>query len=155
MILNKELAIGIYSGVRKVKNFTISWNTGTVVITAYQPGQPIGQNDFDRPRINTFRTDSTNIVYMSAGNVVLNPVTNTTSTPWGNRTTGTEKVNIALFGSLSAGVDLFTDMRLPAPTLVPSITQWLCAGTGNPNEIKYQYIINRNALPDQSISITL
>lgn len=154
MILNKELAIGIYSSTLQKKEFSVSWNSGTTRITAYNPGQPIGENDFDRPRINTFRTDGTFVVYASAGQVVYNPVTNTTSTPWGDRRVGTLNLNIPLHGSLSAGVDFFTDDRLPTPVFSPPIGQWSVETTGNPNERKYQYIINRLASSVQNISIS-
>tara|TARA_R110000868_G_scaffold294749_1_gene555212 strand:- start:527 stop:985 length:459 start_codon:yes stop_codon:yes gene_type:complete len=151
MLLNKELLVGAFGSSSKPKLLNISWNTGTRTITAYNPPQ----NENDRPRINTWRGDGTRVVYMSAGNQVWNPDTSTFSTPWGNRTTGSIGVLISLNGSLSAGVDLFTDDRFPAPTLVPDISQWRTIVTNNPNEIQYQYVVNRSSTPTQTISITL
>jgi hypothetical protein len=150
MLTDKGLAIGIFSSGRKTRTFNLSWNSGTTTITAYTPLQ----NENDRPRINTFRTDGTYVIFASAGNQVYNPITNTFSTPWGNRSVASLDIDIPLFGSLSAGIDFFTDNRLPVPVFTPTITQWLCAGTGNPNEVKYQYIINRNSARNVPISIS-
>ena len=152
---NPALLLGfLNTGSRERKVFNISWNSTTTAVTAYNPGEPLSNNANDRPRINTFRTDGTNVVFLSAGFQVWDPVTKAFYTPWGDRTTGTLPVPITLTGPLCAGVDFFTDERFPAPTLVPSITQWLCAGTGNPNEVKYQYLINKNSANNTSISIT-
>jgi hypothetical protein len=155
MLLNKELMVGFFGSGNKRIAFNVAWNTGTVVVTAYQPGDPIGQNELDRPRINTWRSDGTNVVYMSAGNAVYNPQSQTISYPWGDRTGSSEVVNITLRGSLSAGVDLFTDKRYKIPALFPSITQWVSSDTGNLNEIKWQYSVNRYSSQQQDVSIFL
>lgn len=154
MLLNKEILAGVYGNSNKKFEFNLNWNLGTAVVTAYQPGQPIGQNDFDRPRINTWRSDSTNIVYLSVGNQVYDPVSQTITTPWGNRSSGTQSINVLLNGSLSAGVDFFTSTLLPTPTLDPHISQWSVSAT-NPNELRYQYTISRANSAVQNISITI
>jgi hypothetical protein len=155
MLLNKELMVGVFGSGKKRIEFNVTWNTATVVVTAYQLGDPIGQNEFDRPRINTWRSDGTSVVYMSAGYAVYNPQTQTVSYPWGDRTGDARTVNITLHGSLSAGVDLFTDKRYKTPVLFPSITQWVSSDTGNTNEIKWQYAVNRYSLQQQDIGIFL
>lgn len=134
-----------------LKVFNISWNTNNVKITAYNPIV----NDNDRPRINTFRTDGNYVVYMSAGHILYNPYTFQDFTVWGDRTTAIEQVNILLYGNLSAGVDIFTDDRLPVPYLIPSITNWISSNTANPNEIKYQYMIDKNSTSIQNIFVGL
>lgn len=134
-----------------LKTFNISWNTNGVKITAYDPLV----NENDRPRINTFRTDGNFVVYMSAGYILYNPYTYQDFILWGDRTTGIEDVSIPLYGNLSAGVDIFTDDRLPLPYLIPSITNWISSNTVNPNEIKYQYVINKNSNSIQNIFVGL
>ncbi len=122
--------------------FNISWNTNTVVVTSYFVGDPPSDNAFDRPRINTFRTDNTNIVYMSAGFQVLDLNTNTLSTPWGDRTNAASTVTIPVLPTLSAGVDVFTTTDNLPTLLVPPLNQWSVTPTGNPNELRYQYLVN-------------
>jgi hypothetical protein len=149
MLLNKEILTGLYGGGKTNIVFNISWNTNSVTITAYDPKV----NENDRPRINTWKNDGTYAVYMSAGNQVFDFTTKTFSNPWGDRTTGTEIVTIPLRTSQSGGVDFFTDDRLPVPFLVPDISQWIITSTGNPNEKKYQYAVNRFANPSQNVSV--
>ena len=154
MLLNKEILTGVFGSCNKRIQLNISWNTGTRVVTAYEPGQPIGENDFDRPRINTWRSDENYTVYLSAGNQVYNPQTSTFSTPWGDRSIGSETLNLSLHGSLSGGVDLFTSSLFPPPTLVPDISEWTVTTT-NPDELRYQYTLTRASSAIQNISITL
>jgi hypothetical protein len=135
-------------------DFNISWNTTIVVITAYEPGDIIGDNSFDRPRINTFRSDGNYVVYMSAGNLVYNPEDGTTSSPWGDRSVSNDTVTIPISGDEIAGVDLFTSTLLPQPTLTPDISLWTTTIT-NPNEIKYQYTVDVNDNSTQNINIVL
>ena len=150
MLLNKEILIGLYgSGTKKNITFNVSWNTYTTIITAYSPQV----NENDRPRINTWRSDGSYIVYMSAGNQVYNFDTKTTSTPWGDRSTGLESITIPIRTSQTAGVDFFTDNRFPTPLLSPDISQWSAINTGNPNEIKYQYSVTKSASSIQAVSV--
>lgn len=144
---------GIYLGTEliwpSIKNFNISWNTGDIQITAYNP--PANEND--RPRINTFRTDGNYVVYMSAGYILYNPNTYQNFTLWGNRSISSQQVPIPVFSLLSAGVDLFTTSAIPIPNLYPPLSSWIITSTGNIDEVKYQYIINRKA--SQNIDITI
>ena len=151
MLLNKEILLGLYgsSGAKNNITFNVSWDTTTTVITAYPP--PVNEND--RPRINTWRSDGAYTVYMSAGNQVYDPVTKTTSTPWGDRSTGLESITIPVRSSHTAGVDFFTDNRFPVPNLFPDISYWTYNNTGNPNEIKYQYSVTKSASSTQDVSI--
>ena len=159
MLLNKEILVGIYNSSSKYryKNFTfdISWNTSNVVITAYNPGDPIGQNAFDIPRINTWKSDGTNIVYMSAGYNVWDPLSSIMYTPWGNRSVGTEIVQIPLSGSLSAGVDFFTVTDIIIDTINPPLSDWEITDTGNPNEKRYRYSVTENSQSNITIFIDI
>jgi hypothetical protein len=147
----KEIYLGEILIYPQNFSFNISWNTANVQITAYTPVI----NDNDRPRINTFRTDNTYIVYMSAGYVLYDPNTYQNFTVWGDRTIDSKNVLIPLRKSLSAGIDLFTDSRLPTPYLIPTITNWVTSATINPNEIKYQYIVSNNSNSAQNVFIGL
>lgn len=151
MLLNKEILTGLYGGGKTNINFNISWRTDNVTITAYDPQV----NENDRPRINTWRSDDSFINYLSAGFQVFDFTTSTFSTPWGDRSVRSETFTIPVRTSDTAGVDLFTDSSLPPPYLVPDISQWTVTDTGNPNEKKYQYLINRTANRQQNISIEL
>ena len=154
MLLNKELLAGIFGNTKNIE-FNISWNTQTCVVTGYFDSEnPFPYNQLDRPHINTWRGDDTKVVYMSAGRDVYNQATGATTQPWGDRRTGSQQVNIALNGSLSAGVDFFTDSRYAAPTLVPA-TGWKTIATLNPNEILYQYTVSAASSGVQNISITI
>ena len=154
MLLNKEILAGIFGGAKKNIEFNLSWNTGTTIISAYTPIQ----NENDRPRINTWRSDATNVTYLSAGSGnQWVPATNSfQASPWGNRATGSQKINISLYGSLSAGVDIFTDSFLPAPTLSPA-TGWKTITTFTPpvlGQVQYQYTVTRENSATQNISVT-
>lgn len=165
MVLNKILNgyvgsrnIGkIYLGEKLIfpneVNFNISWNTTNVIVTAYTPQV----NDNDRPRINTWRSDGSSVTYLSAGFIVYDlQGTGANITPWGDRRTGSANITISLTGTLSCGVDLFTDKRLQQPIFVPSITNWVSSQAADINETKWQYSIDRNSLDfNPTISITL
>lgn len=154
MLLNKELLAGIFGSTKNIE-FNISWNTQTCTITGYfDPQNPFPYNELDRPRINTWRGDGTKVIYLSAGRDVYNPQTQTITQPWGDRRTGTQQVNIALNGTLPAGIDFFTDSRFAAPTFVPA-TGWTSSATGNENEIRYQYTVSAASSGVQNISITI
>lgn len=147
----KEIYLGENLIYPQRVSFNISWNTENVQITAYNPAV----NENDRPRINTFRTDGAYVVYMSAGYILYNPYTYQNFTVWGDRSISSKNVLIPLRKSLSAGIDLFTDDRLPIPYLIPTITNWISSNTGNSNEIKYQYIANSQSNSAQNIFIGL
>lgn len=154
MLLNKEILLGLYGGARKTIEFNLSWNTGNTQITAYAPSQ----NENDRPRINTWRSDGTNVIYLSAGTGIqkLSSTNFFQPSPWGNRQTGSQKIDITLSGSLTAGVDIFTDTFLPAPTLSPA-TGWKVITTFDPpvpGQVQYQYTVTRASSAIQNISIT-
>lgn len=115
----------------------ITWNTNSTIITAYAPPQ----NENDRPRINTFRSDAnpTYAVLLSAGSQIYNIATNTVSpAPWGNRSSGTYTLDIPLPGGTSAGVDVFASKYYPQPGLSPS--GWVRTES-NADEWKYQYTL--------------
>lgn len=119
-------------------DFYISWNMGTTVITSYNVGEPVLDNNNDRPRINTFRSDSTFIKFMSAGFEVL--CGSSKFYPWGFRLSGYEVFSIPVPGSLNAGVDFFTGTFLPAPNLTPSVGSWVQSTNPLvPGERKYQF----------------
>ena len=146
MLLNKEILIGLYSSTKNI-NFNISWNTGNVTITAYNPPQ----NENDRPRINTWRPDVTYVVYMSAGNAVEDAVTHAITYPWGNRSLSAQQVTIPV--RTFAGVDLFTEPFIPIPNLIPSVSNWNISNTGNGTEQRYQYITTKSSNKNQFVSI--
>lgn len=130
----------INSEVGPIMDFYISWNLGTTTVTAYNPGEPVMQNEFDRPRINTFRSpDSTYVKYMSAGFEVL--CGSNKFYPWDNRLSGYEVVSIPVPSPFTAGVDLFTANFLPPTSMTPSIGSWIQTTT-NPGEIRYQFVKN-------------
>jgi hypothetical protein len=132
----------------------LTWNTCGRVITAFLPGQPIGQNEFDRPRINTFRTDGTYLTYMSAGYQIWDPITAQFYTPWGDRSVGSFGQTIILDSpTLSAGVDVFVPIDWVI-TLNPNIAQWTATVDPLvPEERKYQLLFNIYANPVQNISV--
>lgn len=127
----------INSEAGPILDFYISWNLGTTTVTAYQPGDPVIQNEYDRPRINTFRSDSNFIKYLSAGFEVL--CGSNKFYPWDDRLSGYEVVSIPVPGTLSAGVDLFTANYLPPTYITPSIGNWNI-DSSNQDELKYQFI---------------
>ena len=135
----------------------IDWNLGTTTISAYLSGEPLNANENDRPRINTWRGDATYIVYMSAGNIVYNPATGQTGTPWGNRSSGSFYIAIP-FGNGNdqniCGIDYFSADFLPPPNLFPPVgSGWVNTGpTGNPGEVKYQITFGPN---DRARSIVI
>jgi hypothetical protein len=134
-------------------NFDISWTTCNLVVTAFNAGDPIGQNEFDIPRINTFRSDGTNIIYMSAGNVVFDPVTEQFFTPWGDRSSGSESITIPITSSLFAGVEVFASTSF-TPKLTPDISQWTQAPS-QIGEIKYQYSVDITGNLNQFVHVDL
>ena len=119
-------------------DITINWNMTNVVITGYPP---YPSNEFDRPRINTFRNDGNFVIYMSAGNQVLFPPVppNSITTPWGNRNISQQNVKIPLQPEgFTCGVDLFTDQNIGIISIEPPLGQWTVSPTINPGELKYQ-----------------
>lgn len=130
-------------------DFYISWNLGTTTVTAYNPGEPVIQNEFDRPRINTFRSDSSFIKYMSAGFEVL--CGSNKFYPWDNRLSGYEVVSIPVPGSFTAGVDFFTANYLPPTNITPSLGNWTQTPS-QPGETKYSFVKNSS---DYKTPITL
>jgi hypothetical protein len=148
MLLNKEILTGLYSSTKNI-NFNISWYTGSITVTAYNPPQ----NENDRPRINTWRSDATYVVYMSAGNAVEDPATHAITYPWGNRSLSAQQLTIPVRSS--AGVDLFTEPFVPVPNLIPSTSNWNKSNTGNGTEQKYQYVTTKVSARDQFVSIQL
>jgi hypothetical protein len=168
MILNYlENAFVGQSGVKKIytgeeliwpneKQINLSWNFLNWTVTAYDPQV----NDNDRPRINTFRSDGTFIIYLSAGDTIYNPTTSAIGTvqpyqigptQWGNRLSGTEVINIPLTGILFAGIDFFTQDTLTSPYFVPPLEEWDVSTTGNEGEVKYQLQFNR--LSEKNLNI--
>lgn len=119
-----------------VIDFYISWNMGTTVITSYNVGEPVLDNNNDRPRINTYRTDGTYINFMSAGFEVL--CGKSSFFPWGDRLSGFNVTSIPVPGGLNAGVDFFTSTSLAAPILAPSIGNW-SQSIPNPGELLYKF----------------
>lgn len=151
MLLNKEILTGLYGGGKTDINFNIGWSTNSATITAYD----ILSVENYRPRINTWRSDNTNVTPLSAGYQVFDFNTKTFSTPWGNRSNGSTLITIPIKTTQTAGVDLYVDDRSPAPYLIPNISQWSVTNTSNPNEKKYRYSINRDSNTTQNISVTL
>lgn len=124
-----------------ILDFYISWNLGTTQVTAYNPGQPVNQNEFDRPRINTFRgPDGSFVRYMSAGFEVLCGASK--FYPWGDRLSGFDVLSIPVPGNTFAGVDFFTGTFLTAPTLTPPLANWTVTNTINPLERQYNYVMS-------------
>jgi len=135
----------------------IDWNLGTTTISAYLSGEPLNANENDRPRINTWRGDATYIVYMSAGNIVYNPATGQTGSPWGNRSSGSFYIAIPFGNGANqdiCGIDYFSANFLPPPNLFPPVgSGWVNTGpTGNPGEVKYQITFGPN---DRARSIVI
>lgn len=117
-----------------VVNF--AWDTTGLVVTAWNP---IG-NENDRPRINTWRSDGTYMVYASAGSQTWDPYTYTMSAaPWGNRDNGSGSLVIPLTGTMTAGIDIVTQDFLPEPILSPDISLWTRTDSATGGEIKYRY----------------
>jgi hypothetical protein len=152
----------IYTGDKVIwpneKEFSISWNFLNYTVTAYTPRE----NENDRPRINTFRTDGNYVIYLSAGYTIYNPTTATIGTVgpyqvgpavWGNRISGTEIINIPLIAGLSAGIDFFTQNTLPSAFFEPSFDKWKVEQTGNQGELKYQIMFDRYSSPSTNIYI--
>lgn len=135
--------------------FNISWNTRNQTVTSYLPGEPSTNNANDRPRINTWKGDGTNIVYASAGNIFYNPVTKTLSTPFGNRSTGNLKVPITLSASEICGVDIYVPSDF-YPKLKPSTGWTRKINPLIPDEAIYQYIVNfgNPLVPDINVDFT-
>lgn len=151
MLLNKEILTGLYGGGKTNINFNIGWSTNFVTITAYDT---LSTENY-RPRINTWRSDDTNIFPLSAGYRVFDFNTKTFSFPWGDRSNESTLITIPVKTTQTAGVDLYVDDRSPAPFLVPNISQWTVTNTANPNERKYRYSINRTSNKTQTISAVL
>lgn len=127
--------------------FNISWNTRNQTITSYIPGEASTNNANDRPRINTWRSDGTSIIYASAGNIFYDPVSKISSSPFGNRSVGNIKIPITLSGSLFCGVDVFVPTNL-TPILKPDTGWTTRVNPSIPEEVIYQYLVNyTNPLP--------
>lgn len=142
------------AGVIAGKNFAsvnIEWDFNNVLVLGFDP---FPSNVNDRPRINTWRSDSTNLTYMSGGRYVFYPPFSTTGQifePWGNRNTGIKNVNIPLAGNTFAGVDAFIPSGVNV-TFEPPIgpNSWQKVGT-IPNEDQYQYVLKNGKNPNLKI----
>lgn len=138
------------AGVIAGKNFAsvnIEWNFNDVLVLGFDP---FPSNINDRPRINTWRSDGTNLNYMSGGRYVFYPPFSPTGDifePWGDRRTGIENINIPLPGNLFAGVDAFIPSGV-AVTFEPPIglNSWQKVGTIL-NEDQYQYLLKNGTNP--------
>lgn len=138
------------AGVIAGKNFAsvnIEWDFNNVLVLGFDP---FPSNINDRPRINTWRSDSTNLNYMSGGRYVFYPPFSPTGEifePWGDRNTGSSNFNIPLAGNTFAGVDAFIPSGI-AVTFEPPIgpNSWQKVAT-IPNEDQYQYVLKNGANP--------
>lgn len=144
------------AGVIAGKNFAsviIEWNFADVVVLGYDP---FPSNINDRPRINTWRSDGTNLNYASGGRYVYYPPNSPTGRlfePWGNRTTGELKLNIPLIGNTYAGVDAFIPSGASVtftPPLGPN--SWIKTAT-IPGEDQYQYLLKIGGNPKLKIEL--
>ena len=140
--------------------FNIDFNLTNIPVTSFDP---LG-NENDRPRINTFREDGNFIRFLSAGGVYIDPADTTLSAvpPWGDRTTGSESLSVptisgiagdaAFPDTLSAGVDIFASSTMTVQ-LSPDNSNWLITDS-NPNEKKYQLVVNSASAYDIGVIIT-
>jgi hypothetical protein len=139
-----------HAGVVAGKNFAsvnIEWDFGNILVLGFEP---FPSNTNDRPRINTFRSDSTNLNYMSGGHYVFYPPFSPTGEifePWGDRNTGNQNINIPLVSNTFAGVDAFIPSGIGF-TFNPPIgpNSWQKVAT-IPNEDQYQYILKNGINP--------
>ena len=142
---------GIYPPPLTAARININWNLQNYAVTAYNPPQ----NENDRPRINTFRSDSTFVLYASAGRFLYlqPPVNATVAAPWGDRGLQTYSATIPITPSvrLTAGVDFFTQTFLPTPFLYPPQNRWKVFTTPNPGERQYQIPFVENDVYNISI----
>ena len=138
--------------VPRIFTFNISWDLTNVPITAFGPSGYIVGNTQDRPRINTFLSDGTNLNFVSAGYIYQKALNGNPAefpaiaAPWGDpsfnpplREKVTQQVvfNDAPSGTF-AGIDIFTANWMPTPVTIPNLTGWTKSSTGNPTEDKYQ-----------------
>lgn len=146
-----------HAGILAGKNFAsvnIEWNFGNITVLGFDP---FPSNINDRPRINTFRSDGTNLNYMSGGRDVLYPPTGSNGAiyqPWGDRRTGSAKFNIPLIGNTFAGVDLFIQNTGVSVNFIPPMGpgSWNKVNT-IPGEDQYQYILKNGTNPTLKISL--
>jgi hypothetical protein len=138
------------AGVIAGKNFAsvnIEWDFNNVLVLGFDP---FPSNINDRPRINTWRSDSTNLNYMSGGRYVFYPPFSPTGQvfePWGDRNTGSANINLPLAGNTFAGVDVFIPSGVGVtfePPMGPN--SWQKVGT-IPNEDQYQYVLKNGTNP--------
>lgn len=138
------------AGVIAGKNFAsvnIEWDFNNILVLGFDP---FPSNANDRPRINTWRSDGTNLNYMSGGRYVFYPPFSSTGEifePWGNRNTGSSNLNIPLPGNTFAGVDAFIPSGVSV-TFEPPIgsNSWQKVAT-IPNEDQYQYLLKNGRNP--------
>ena len=149
----RQKVIGNAPGiVPRIFTFNISWDLTNVPITAFGPSGYIVGNTQDRPRINTFLSDGTNLNFVSAGYIYQKALNGNPAdfpaiaAPWGDPSTSpplrekiTQQVvfNDAPSGTF-AGIDIFTANWMPTPVTIPNLTGWTKSSTGNPTEDKYQ-----------------
>jgi hypothetical protein len=145
-----------HAGILAGKNFAsvnIEWDFGNAVVLGFDP---FPSNINDRPRINTWRSDGTNLNYMSGGRDVFYPPFSPTGQifqPWGDRRTGQTEFNISLIGNTFAGVDVFvpsTGIYIDfTPPLGPN--SWTKINS-IPGEDQYQYLLKNGKNPNLKIS---
>jgi hypothetical protein len=152
MFGNFAAQAGVIAG-RKFASVTIEWNFNDTLVFGFSP---FPSNINDRPRINTFRSDGTNLYYMSGGRYVFYPPFSPTGQifePWGDRRTGLINLNIPLVGNTYAGVDAFIPSGINVifePALGTSGWQKIASIE---NEDQYQYILNIGNNPKLKINI--
>ena len=139
--------------------FNIDFNLTNIPVTSFDPAG----NENDRPRINTFREDGNFLTHLSAGGVYIDPSNTQLSSvpPWGDRTTGSESLSVPTISgiagdasfpdTLSAGVDVFASSTMTVQ-LSPDNSNWLITDS-NPNEKKYQLVVNTASAYDIGVII--
>jgi hypothetical protein len=146
MFGNYAAQAGVIAG-KIFASVNIEWDFNNVLTLGFDP---FPSNVNDRPRINTWRSDSTNLNYMSGGRYVFYPPSSPTGEifePWGDRNTGRQNINIPLAGNTFAGVDAFIPSGVGV-TFEPPIgsNSWQKVGT-IPNEDQYQYLLKNGTNP--------
>lgn len=146
MFTNYAAQAGVIAG-RNFASVNIEWNFDDVTVLGFDP---FPSNINDRPRINTWRSDGTNLIYMSGGRYVFYPPFSSNGQifePWGDRRTGARNVNIPLIGNTFAGVDAFIPSGVNItfePPLGPN--SWQLVGVIE-GENQYQYLLKNGNNP--------
>lgn len=146
MFGNFAAQAGVIAG-RNFASVNIEWDFNNVIVLGFDP---FPSNINDRPRINTWRSDGTNLTYMSGGRYVFYPPFSAMGEifePWGDRNTGSANINLPLAGNTFAGVDAFIPSGVSVtfePPMGPDSWQKIAT---IPNEDQYQYLLKNGTNP--------